>query len=207
MAKGHKGQSEYLKNSKKHQHDINLANGFKHNLKGSIYTTLQPQTKEYLKHKNITTIDFDKMDEIKKIALEIRQVLLNKRKGMIFETVMIEFYNDAGIVLDIINRGVKANYVDAFVKYKDAIVTNEEKALLAALIIDPELKYYHTYMDNPNNPVKTVKDYYGFVSKELLEIERLYDFIQRHRQTGKSREDISYLANKLYKIEDDKPKR
>ena len=206
MAK-HNGPSDYLKKSNSRQHSRDLSGGFKHNIRGNTYTTIQPQTKEYLKHKNITTITFEKIDTIKEIATKLREYLGNKNKYKIFDVTMIEYYNNAGIMLDTINRGDKGPYVEHLSKYKDILNTDEEKALLAMLIIDPELSYYHTYQNNPNDTLKILNQYYGFVSKELLEIERLYDFIMRYRDQGKDEEAIKYLANKIYNPNNNGPKR
>lgn len=193
--------SEHLRRKANRQLDIGLTKGFKNHMKINNYTTLQPQTKEHLKYNDLTSIDFEKMDAIKNIAVTLRGFLDNKHKYKIFDITMIEYYNSAGIIIDTINRGEAGSFVEHFVKYKDIVKTNEEKALLATLIIDPNLTYYHTYQQHPEDPIKTIKAYYGFVSKELLEIERLYDFIERYRNAGKAEESIKYLAKKMYNPE------
>ena len=199
--------SEHLRRKANCQLDIGLSKGFKNNMKINSYTTLQPQTKEYLKYNDLTNIDFEKIDVIKNIASILREFLDNKHKYKIFDATMIEYYNSAGIIIDSINRGNAGPFIDNISKYRDIIKTNEEKALLAALIIDPNLTYYHTYLKHPEDPIKSVKDYYGIVSKELLMIERLYDFIERYRNAGKDEETIKYLAKKMYNPESRGPKR
>ena len=190
--------SEHLRKKASRQLNAEISKGFKNHMKTNSYTTLQPQTKEYLKYNDITMIDFEKIDVIKNIAATLREFLDNKHKYKIFDVTMIEYYNNAGIIIDTINRGEGGPFVEHYVKYKDIVKTNEEKALLAALIIDPNITYYHTYQQHPEDPIKTIKAYYGFVSKELLEIERLYDFIERYRNAGKTEEIVKYLAKKMY---------
>ena len=189
-------KEDYLKKMYKYH----VKNGFVPTGKmGNIHVTLQPQTKEYLKNYNITTISFEKMDLINQIALDIRSMWENKKGCNIFDYTMIEYYNHAGIVIDKIVHGV--GYIKDVVDHNKDIQTDEEKALLAMFLIDPNMNYYHTYQDNQEDSLNVLQKHYGFVSKELLQVERLYDFVKRYRQNGKDEESIQYMANKLYNID------
>ena len=171
-----------------------MANG--KDYKKNVFLTIQPKTAEYLKHKNITVINPERFNTITNLAATLREKTDQKRWG-IFDKSLIEYYNRSSILLDQMSNPNHKEYG----KYIDWFENDEEKALFALAFMDPRLDYYNTYMKDPEKKVGTLKSNYGFVSKELLEIERLYDFVTRYREKGHNEEQIQYLANKLYHLE------
>ena len=163
---------------------------------GVLYKTLQPQTKEYLSHKNITIISKEKTEKLKDLALSIRNNLISN-KASIFADSLIEYYNRAGIVMDQIKNPNDRTYS----KYYELFNSEEEMALFIMFLIDPDLDYYNDYVRAEDNKLKILDEKHGFVSKELLEIERLYDFVIRYRQKGYDDDKVEHLATKLFNLD------
>ena len=164
--------------------------------KFNIYTVPENITIDFLKNKNITKVKSEDFLVIEDIAKEFRKLYTNERGNR--PNTLVDYFNKAGSLVYLLLNPNSKEYQKYGLYFKES----ENCTLFIMLFTDPELVYYKTYLDNKgDNPLNKLTTNYGFVSKELLEVERLYDFIIKRRNLGQSEDDIRLVANKIYNLD------